>query len=294
MRVVRSSLLAAGIAAILAGPVTLDLVDSDGDGVLDLLDNCPDVANPTQLDSDGDGLGNPCDDCIHVANADQADVDGDGVGDACDLCPNSEEDVLEADGSFLLAVDGQGCSWSQRCPCDGPLGTKVSWSHRGRYLACVRHVGRRLVATKVLTRAERIGLMLVATDSDCGSRGLPGDIDGDGVLDDGDESGVAGDFRCTGGATTGCDDNCRHVRNPGQSDLDGDGVGDACDDDIDGDGFTNDKDSCPRTADPTRADSDGDGVGDACDSCPDTEADAEVDDEGCADGQTPAAAGTQP
>lgn len=36
-------------------------VDSDGDGIDDLADNCPQQANPGQQDSDGDGYGNVCD-----------------------------------------------------------------------------------------------------------------------------------------------------------------------------------------------------------------------------------------
>ena len=36
-------------------------VDTDGDGIVDHLDNCTLVANPTQLDSDHDGYGNACD-----------------------------------------------------------------------------------------------------------------------------------------------------------------------------------------------------------------------------------------
>jgi hypothetical protein len=34
--------------------------DTDGDGVLDIADNCPAVINPTQDDTDGDGTGNAC------------------------------------------------------------------------------------------------------------------------------------------------------------------------------------------------------------------------------------------
>ncbi len=39
--------------------------DSDGDGIEDGLDNCPDTPNPDQLDSDGDGLGDACDGPVH-------------------------------------------------------------------------------------------------------------------------------------------------------------------------------------------------------------------------------------
>ncbi len=62
--------------------------DVDGDGVPDVLDNCPAFANPTQADGDGDGAGDVCDNCPSAANADQADGDGDEWGDACDGCPS--------------------------------------------------------------------------------------------------------------------------------------------------------------------------------------------------------------
>jgi len=34
--------------------------DTDGDGIPNLIDNCPFVPNPSQKDSDGDGVGNAC------------------------------------------------------------------------------------------------------------------------------------------------------------------------------------------------------------------------------------------
>jgi hypothetical protein len=35
--------------------------DTDGDGVLDLFDNCRRTPNPSQYDSDADGAGDVCD-----------------------------------------------------------------------------------------------------------------------------------------------------------------------------------------------------------------------------------------
>ncbi|MFO0973290.1 MAG: thrombospondin type 3 repeat-containing protein [Phycisphaerae bacterium] len=43
-----------------AAPGQNDLADSDADGLRDLVDNCPHVANPDQADANGDGLGDAC------------------------------------------------------------------------------------------------------------------------------------------------------------------------------------------------------------------------------------------
>ncbi len=78
--------------------------DADGDGVPDLTDNCPSVANPGQADWNFDGLGDACqdfdgdgildanDNCKGIANANQADMDGDGLGDVCD--PDRDGDTV--------------------------------------------------------------------------------------------------------------------------------------------------------------------------------------------------------
>ena len=67
---------------------------------------------------------------------------------------------------------------------------------------------------------------------------LTTDTDGDGILDDGDNSGVLYDNPCTGGETADCDDNCLEFYNPEQIDVDSDGYGDLCEcqADFEGDG----------------------------------------------------------
>ncbi|MCP4710705.1 MAG: hypothetical protein GY869_18935, partial [Planctomycetes bacterium] len=65
--------------------------DSDGDGVANICDNCPDAVNLNQADCDGDGIGNACDNCPDDANPLQEDSDGDNVGDVCDVCPGLDD-----------------------------------------------------------------------------------------------------------------------------------------------------------------------------------------------------------
>ncbi len=66
-----------------------DALDTDNDGKPDILDNCPDDANPMQSDVDRDGKGDVCDNCPLIANPGQEDVgDLDGIGDRCDPNPH--------------------------------------------------------------------------------------------------------------------------------------------------------------------------------------------------------------
>lgn len=56
--------------------------DTDGDGIANSNDNCPNVANPGQSDCDGDGFGDACDP--------DGDCDGDGIADTCQLTSKSD------------------------------------------------------------------------------------------------------------------------------------------------------------------------------------------------------------
>ena len=125
----RDSLFSLGLQ-IPFGPATPKWVDTDGDGVEDGSDNCPNTPAGTrvdtwgcELDSDGDGVKDSRDQCPGTprgvavdANGCPNDSDGDGVSDDMDKCPGTPAgEPVDANGCELDAF----CSLQERisvCP----------------------------------------------------------------------------------------------------------------------------------------------------------------------------------
>ncbi|MBI6120382.1 OmpA family protein [Salegentibacter maritimus] len=89
--------------------------DTDGDGIEDRMDNCPDEAGLAEFDgcpdTDGDGVPDPQDECPEEAGSVEMngcpDADGDGVADNEDDCPN-EAGPAENNGCPYEDMDGDG------------------------------------------------------------------------------------------------------------------------------------------------------------------------------------------
>ena len=121
------------------GPATPKFVDSDGDGVEDGSDNCPNTpagakvdAWGCELDSDGDGVKDSMDKCPGTprgvavdANGCPNDSDGDGVSDDLDQCPGTPAgEPVDANGCELDDDNDGVVNRLDECP-GTPEGTPV-------------------------------------------------------------------------------------------------------------------------------------------------------------------------
>ncbi|MFZ4400900.1 MAG: thrombospondin type 3 repeat-containing protein [Bacteroidales bacterium] len=211
--------------------------DIDGDGIININDNCPCKVNPTQVDTDGDGIGDACDNCPSNANHNQADIDKDGVGDVCDNCPKHYN----------------------------PLQTDTDNDHIGDSCDNCRTAYN---PTQADMDGDYIG---DACDQDMDNDGLPNnfdpDIDGDGIpntIDNCPYFPNSNQLDSDGDGVGDACDNCPLTFNPDQADNDSDGLGDECDLDMDNDGVPNVIDNCPKFYNPDQLDVNCNGKGDAC------------------------------
>jgi hypothetical protein len=200
------------------------LDDADGDGKTDDMDNCPFVANATQLDIDGDGTGDACDNCVSASNIAQLDTDGDGLGDVCDPdidgdgVPNLSDNctsISNADQKKTLAT----ATWGDACNADDDGDGVPDVADNCPLIANPSQV-------------IPVGVCSVDADGDHvaddfdNCPGVPNpnqlDTDSDGIGD-------ACDHDVDNDSWLNAADNCTSVRNRDQRDDDGDGVGDVCD-----------------------------------------------------------------
>jgi len=203
--------------------------DCDGDGVDNIVDNCPTVVNSGQENSDADDLGDACDNCPLVDNPDQIDVDIDGVGDSCDDCVDRDGDGY-GDPEFTTNI-----CLDDNCPATYNPNQEDPDSDE--------------IGSVCDNCPDNYNPNQQDMDSDMVGDVCDSDRDGDGIDNTGD--------------------NCPDDYNPDQEDMDSDMVGDICDSDRDGDGVDNTGDNCPDTHNPIQEDPDFDGIGSVCDNCPD-------------------------
>ena len=271
-------------------PPASNNVDSDGDGLTNAVDECPDVAGPIELkgcpDTDGDGLRDKEDQCPNEAGPAERngcppkDSDNDGILDENDQCPNAA-----------------GPASTKGCPDKDGDGIEDDKDQ------CPNEPGK--VATKGCPDTDLDSVP--DKDDNCPDKaGLPQfggcpDSDGDGIPDDKDqcpnEPGSAARQGCPhkdsdGDGILDDDDRCPNLKGSitaqGCPDKDGDGIedkDDKCPDeagprdrqgcprkDSDGDGILDEEDQCPNLSGSLTAagcpDADGDGVKDSDDKCP--------------------------
>jgi hypothetical protein len=151
--------------------LTCGTLDSDGDGVPDASDNCPNSPNPDQIDLDGDGQGDACDvdddgdgwqdaidNCPEIPNPTQSDGNGDGVGDACDLGGDDDGDGVSNDDDRCpmtpssVLIDDEGCSGLQRVELSC---VRDSFVNHGHYVRCVAQVSSQAVSAGLISSQQR-------------------------------------------------------------------------------------------------------------------------------------------
>ncbi len=244
--------------------------DSDGDGLTDDVDLCPQAAGPAELngcpDTDADGVPDYEDRCPQTAGPIESrgcpDSDGDGVSDNDDECPN-----------MAGAVSNNGCPLEDDTDGDGI---------RNAIDDCPEQAGpvsNRGCPTDTTTTNDRDGDGVLDSQDRCPDQrgsvatgGCP-DTDGDGVADPDDE--------CPRTIGTAANNGC-----PETADTDNDGILDTDDrcpnefgpastggcPDTDNDGVPNIDDRCPNEAGPSVyngcPDTDGDGIANNRDNCP--------------------------
>ena len=237
--------------------ITLTVVaDADGDGLSDELEALMGTASDDK-DTDDDGIPDGSEDSNHNGIVDEGetnplsiDTDGDGIQDGTESGLSSDDISSDTDTSvFIPDNDGSIDTDPTLADSDGDgLSDGLEdYNQNGSIDSCEPDPSIQTVTVTVdmdndgdvdgtdlftfvtsLSDDSFDGCMNIVSGY-LGYTDFPSDPDNDGILSDGDYSGIKGDTPCVNGVMTDCDDNCPDTYNPDQADSDGDGVGDACD-----------------------------------------------------------------
>ena len=240
--------------------------DTDGDGIENLRDNCPNTINTDQkdrnrdgiwdacADDDGDGIPGSSDNCPTVANADQADKNVNTIGDACEFDSDSDGIPDGVDNAIHVPNPDQKDRDNDRigdimdnCSLYNP--DQLDLDKNGKWDVCDSDEAYRKV-----NDSDRDGVLDFSDNCPTLTNADQKDTDHDGIWD-----------VC---------DNCLSLQNTDQEDTDKNRIGDACDD-IDHDSIEGWKDNCPTVSNPDQKDANNDWVGNACS---DTDRDGIFDD----------------
>ncbi len=302
--------------------LVLPPLDSDGDGVPDADDLCPNTpvgeavdangCSQSQLDDDGDGVVNSDDACPNTpvgeavdangCSQSQLDDDGDGVANDVDACPNTPAgEAVDANGCSQSQLDDDGdgvVNSDDQCP-NTPPGEPVDAN--GCSAGQVDGDGDGVLNEDDLCPNTPPGEPVDANG--CSQSQL--DDDGDGVVNSDDacpNTPVGEAVDANGCSQSQLDDDGDGVANdvdacpntPAGEAVDANGCSQSQLDD-DGDGVANDVDACPNTpageavdangCSQSQLDDDGDGVANDVDACPNTPAGEAVDANGCSQSQ---------
>ena len=286
--------------------------DSDGDGLIDSIDECPDTSLDFEVNDKGCG-------------GDQLDDDGDGLANFEDLCPDSPGGI---------ATDQNGCTdqqvdedfdgiCNQDAPSDGPSNcvgrdqcpgslsgiiidsNGCGWAQQDSDGDGVVNIDDLCEDTEIAGDADENGCDRKQRDSDLDSvKDYWDDCEFTPVGDITDDAGCSdvqvdsdSDSICNRGAVSYGPSNCTSVDTCPNTEANETVDENGCSwnqQDEDGDGIFNKFDQCPGTLDESvapngcstwQADADGDGVNDANDECANTDSNQIADSKGCSKDQ---------
>ncbi|MBK8614063.1 MAG: T9SS type A sorting domain-containing protein [Flavobacteriales bacterium] len=173
---------------------TLDISDGssdgDSDGVADCVDNCPAIANPTQLDTDGDLIGDACDVCPFGPNPGSACNDGN---------PFTSGDVIQNDCS-CAGTPAPSTTWTLEFTTDN-VGSESTWqivdASSPFVLDAGGPYGNNTTTTENITVPTGACFNLIVTDANGMSNGTTGgwilrDSNGKRVIDNSGDAVFAG------------------------------------------------------------------------------------------------------